>query len=489
MTPPFDWLPSFSGTSRDDRKRVTRTPSRKLGGGSCFTSRRVIASEAKQSMNMRSSSFEKVSLTFLLVAALSVSGCALWNKIWFAQGDGEQAAEKPKESAPSSPKQQTAPPAAGTSTAQQAPASGTSASAKPDKAAPSDAKEKDQQKEKPPTESQKEWEEKIVRSPFLVSGEYFRQREPEGAFNLDLGRLFGRSKEEEQKQKSLEERLAQLEARLAASEASRNAQAHGTSRARGNVANGTGPMNRVALVALAPETPDPKAFGQIPLEIVISAIGKEPRLILLEPPLVDRVLHDEQIRPTAANAKRIATLLERDLGTQLVIFLDEAAVNTDWDRRGQVQAQVVLRAEIHEGVSGQPLSLLSAKGTQAASGSQEGLARVEALKQAAEQLSAAILKTALEYEWSARILSVEEGRVRLSAGRRSGLQEGDLLRVFKSDGQEIYHPATKLFVGLDVGDPKGKVTVTGFFGTDAAIAQITEGSGFAANDLIKLDKP
>jgi hypothetical protein len=171
-----------------------------------------------------------------------------------------------------------------------------------------------------------------------------------------------------------------------------------------------------------------------------------------------------------------------------VIFLDEAGINSDWDRRGQVQAQVVLKGEIREGVTGHALSLLSAKGTQTGSGSQEALARVEALKQASDQLSTAILKKAVEYEWSARVLSVEEGRVRINAGRRSGLQEGDLLRVFKSDGQEIYHPGTKLFVGLDLGDSKGKVRVTDFFGADAAIAKITEGSGFAPNDLLKLDK-
>ncbi len=260
------------------------------------------------------------------------------------------------------------------------------------------------------------------------------------------------------------------------------------SRAKVAVADGRGPVNRVAMVAFEPENPNPKAFGRIPLEIVASALEKEPRLIVVEPPMVDRVLQDQRIRPTAANAKQIATLLERDLGTQLVIFLDEAAVNADWDRRGQVRAQVVLKGEIREGVTGQALSLLSAKGTQAASGAQEALARVEALKQASDQLTAAILKKAVEYEWNARVLSVEDGRVRLNAGRRSGLQEGDLLRVFKSEGQEIYNPTTKLFVGLDLGDPKGKVRVTDFFGADAAIAKITEGSGFAPNDLLKLDK-
>jgi hypothetical protein len=242
------------------------------------------------------------------------------------------------------------------------------------------------------------------------------------------------------------------------------------------------------MVAFEPEVPNPKGFGRIPLEIVTSALEKDTRLILVEPPLVDRVLRDHGIRPAAASAKQIATLLERDLGTQLVIFLDEAGVNSDWDRRGQVQAQVVLKGEIREGLTGQALSLLSAKGTQTGSGSQEALARVEALKQASDQLSTAILKKTVEYEWSARVLSVEDGRVRINAGRRSGLQEGDLLRVFKSDGQEVYHPATKLFVGLDLGDSKGKVRVTDFFGADAAIAKITEGSGFAPNDLLKLDK-
>ena len=411
------------------------------------------------------------SITLILGAAFLLSGCALWNRVWFAQGD-EQKAEKSKAAAPS--KEQVA-------------SAATSQSAKAEK---TDAKEEEKKAEKPLTESQKEWEEKIVRSPFLVSGEYFRQREPSGTFEFDLGlsRLLGRSKEEEQKRKGLEERLAKLEAELAAGGAPTAAPGVGASRAKVVSVNGRAPVNRVAMVAFEPEIPNPKGFGRIPLEIVTSALEKDTRLILVEPPLVDRVLRDRGIRPAAANAKQIATLLERDLGTQLVIFLDEAGVSSDWDRRGQVQAQVVLKGEIREGLTGQALSLLSAKGTQTGSGSQEALARVEALKQASDQLSTAILKKAVEYEWSARVLSVEDGRVRINAGRRSGLQEGDLLRVFKSDGQEVYHPATKLFVGLDLGDSKGKVRVTDFFGADAAIAKITEGSGFAPNDLLKLDK-
>lgn len=420
--------------------------------------------------------FGSFSISLLLVAGLSLSGCSLWNRIWPGKG-GEEAAGKGKATASSNnPKKEQAPAAA-------APAS--AASPKTDN---SDSKEKDKQGEKPLTESQKEWEEKITRSPFLVSGEYFRQRDPGGVFNLDWGKLFGRSKEDEEKRKSMEERIAKLEAKLAAGAASAAAPAPATSRARVAGTDGKSPMNRMAIVTLDPEAPNPKGFGRIPLEIVVSAIEKEPRLIVVEQALVDRVVQDQRIRPTAANAKQFAMILERDLGTQFVIFLDEANVNSDWDRRGQVQAQVVMKAEIREGLTGQALSLLSAKGTQAASGSQETMARVEALKQASDQLSAAILKKVLEYEWSARVLSVENGRVRLNAGRLSGLQEGDLLRVFKSGGEEIYHPTTKLFVGIDLGDPKGKVQVTDFFGADAAIARVTEGSGFTPNDLLKFDK-
>lgn len=407
----------------------------------------------------------------LLVAAFSLPGCSVWNRIspWKS---GEQTAVKEK--APASSKEK-------------APTSASTPATKADKA---DEKAKEQPEKKPLTESQKEWEEKVQRSPWLVSGDYFRQRDPGGVFDFDFGlsRLLGRSKEEEQKRKNLEERVAKLEAELTAGASSAATPAAGAFRAKVMVADGRGPVNRIALVALEPESPNPKGFGRIPLEIVASALEKEPRLIVAEPPIVDRALQDQRIRPTAANVEQITTLLERELGAQLVVFLDEAAVTSDWDKRGQVQAQVVLKSEIREGVTGHALSLLSAKGTQSASGSQEALARVEALKQASDQMSTAILKKSLEYEWSARVLSVEDGRIRLNAGRRSGLQEGDLLRVFKSGGQEVYHPKTKLFVGLDLGDPKGKVRITDFFGTDAAIARITEGSGFAPNDLVKLEK-
>jgi hypothetical protein len=442
----------------------------------------------ERDVRMKSLKARRRGLVVLLMAVgMYLSGCSVWNRIWFAQEKADNGANGRSKvtataKAPPPPAAQADPSGAAKT---KTPAAKTSE--KPAETSQEKQTETEDEGPKPLTESQKEWEEKVARSPYLVSGEYFRQREPGGTFNWDLSRLFGRSKEDEQKRKSLEERLAKLEAELAAGATSSGAAAAGTVRTRVVSVDGMGPVNRVAMVAIEPDVPNPKGFGRIPLEIVASALEREPRLILVEPPLVDRALRDKKVRPTPENVRDVAMLLERDLGTQLVIFLEEASVGSDWDRRGQVQAQVLLKGEIREGVTGRPINLLSAKGTQTASGSQEGLAKVEALKQASDQLSAAILKMALEYEWSARVLSVEDGRIRINAGRRSGLQEGDLLRVFRAEGQEIYHPATNLFVGLDLGDPKGKARITDFFGADAAIARVTEGSGFSPNDLLKLD--
>jgi hypothetical protein len=152
--------------------------------------------------------FGSRSATIVIALAISLSGCSLWNKVWFAQGEPEQTAEKSKAPAPSKG------PAAPAPASQSAKAG--QDKAKENKEKENKEKEKDKKPEKPLTESQKEWEADIVRSPFLVSGDYFRQREPGGTFDLSFDWLFGKAKEEEQKRKSLEARLAKLEADLAA---------------------------------------------------------------------------------------------------------------------------------------------------------------------------------------------------------------------------------------------------------------------------------
>ena len=63
----------------------------------------------------------------------------------------------------------------------------------------------------PPTSAQKEREERIVRTPWFVSSEYFREQRGEQQPVLDLPQLRRSREEQEAKQKTIEERLTNLE--------------------------------------------------------------------------------------------------------------------------------------------------------------------------------------------------------------------------------------------------------------------------------------
>ncbi len=64
----------------------------------------------------------------------------------------------------------------------------------------------------PPTAAQREREERIVRTPWFVSSEYFREKRGEEQPVLDLPQLRRSREEQEGKQKAIEERLSKLEA-------------------------------------------------------------------------------------------------------------------------------------------------------------------------------------------------------------------------------------------------------------------------------------
>jgi len=87
--------------------------------------------------------------------------------------------------------------------------------------------------------------------------------------------------------------------------------------------------------------------------------------------------------------------------------------------------------------------------------------------------------------WEGRIAAIEGPRIYLNAGRVSGLQVGDLLKV-TARGEEIYDPETGDFIGLAPGRMKGTLEVVSYFGTDGAICVLHSGSGFKENDYVEL---
>ena len=87
-------------------------------------------------------------------------------------------------------------------------------------------------------------------------------------------------------------------------------------------------------------------------------------------------------------------------------------------------------------------------------------------------------------DWSARVIKVENKRLLINAGRLSGLQAGQNLRVY-AKGSEIKDPRSQLSLGQAQGTLKGTVKVIDFFGLDGAICEPLVDGKFKQDDMIK----
>lgn len=88
-------------------------------------------------------------------------------------------------------------------------------------------------------------------------------------------------------------------------------------------------------------------------------------------------------------------------------------------------------------------------------------------------------------EWEGRIALVKGDRIYLNAGRLSGIQVGDILKVMEQ-GEEVFDPDTGVLIGRVPGRMKGTVEVVSYFGKDGAIGIVHSGSGFKENDRVEL---
>lgn len=87
--------------------------------------------------------------------------------------------------------------------------------------------------------------------------------------------------------------------------------------------------------------------------------------------------------------------------------------------------------------------------------------------------------------WEGRVASIQGDRIYLNVGSLSGVQVGDILRVYE-DGSEIYDPEMGTAIGKAPGRVKGTLEVISFFGNDGSVAVIHSGGGFRENDRIEL---
>lgn len=95
-----------------------------------------------------------------------------------------------------------------------------------------------------------------------------------------------------------------------------------------------------------------------------------------------------------------------------------------------------------------------------------------------------IVKSLRKMSWSGRIALVRGEKLYLNAGRLSGLQQGDILRVTEAK-EEVFDPESGSFLGNITGRMKGTVEVVSYFGKDGAVTIVHSGSGFQENDIVE----
>lgn len=108
-----------------------------------------------------------------------------------------------------------------------------------------------------------------------------------------------------------------------------------------------------------------------------------------------------------------------------------------------------------------------------------------AIRSAFESALASVFQVLEKMIWEGRVALISGERVFLNAGRLSGLQIGDILKV-TDEGDEVYDPQSGTFIGKAPGRMKGTVEVVSYFGKDGAIAVVHSGSGFHENDRVEL---
>lgn len=96
-----------------------------------------------------------------------------------------------------------------------------------------------------------------------------------------------------------------------------------------------------------------------------------------------------------------------------------------------------------------------------------------------------IAEIASKLDWVGRVAKIIGTKIYLNAGRESGINIGDILKII-TEGQEIYDPETGALIGMSKGDMKGTIEVIDYFGTDGAIAILHSGGQVHEGDFVQL---
>ncbi|HXH32429.1 MAG TPA: hypothetical protein VNJ01_16640 [Bacteriovoracaceae bacterium] len=96
-----------------------------------------------------------------------------------------------------------------------------------------------------------------------------------------------------------------------------------------------------------------------------------------------------------------------------------------------------------------------------------------------------IVKIGTKLDWMGRVAKIIGTRIFINAGRTSGLNLGDILRVV-TEGQDVYDPESGAMIGISEGEVKGTLEVVDYLGADGAVCVLHSGGSVTEGDFVQL---
>lgn len=96
-----------------------------------------------------------------------------------------------------------------------------------------------------------------------------------------------------------------------------------------------------------------------------------------------------------------------------------------------------------------------------------------------------VVELASKLDWVGRVAKIIGNKIYLNAGRDSGINIGDILKII-TEGAEIYDPETGALIGMSKGEMKGTIEIVDYFGSDGSIAILHSGGQVLEGDFVQL---
>lgn len=232
--------------------------------------------------------------------------------------------------------------------------------------------------------------------------------------------------------------------------------------------------------------PAEETFGDWIAEKLIKEVDRRSqRVLFVDYQMVKEFLGSRGVPLSDLEKPIVLQLLNEVFGIQALLFGHLAGPYTfvtkgDKDQEETASAIIKIEMKLMDTLTGRTLKNLEASNpvlaTKTKGSFSEEKARVKAIDVTLANLIGPLSRELDSLDWFCRIAKIEGEEVYLSAGRLTGIKEGDVMEVFRPAGSG------------DRGELKGKIRISTCFGIDASMGILLQGKRPEVDDILRLAK-